>query len=335
MFGTVNLWRFGQHASRALGRRIRIAECDVMGVDVVTRSDVLRSIADKLCVFANRCACLHRHGCDLVTRGSTPVAQHARLLLQQQCNDTRPDQQDRKRKDLDADEWQEPFEDVCQADVGRGHGFQVKCGRPKGRRQEANLHVHTEHHTKPDRHMLRLYQGICAAVQGAQDRRPLAAFEPDNSKNVARRNRKVENPATTMDINAMNSRTLFPARRIVGVFLGQWRVLGMQLSADNDVGDDHRRQHKAGDEGSGEQRLDRSFRDQAVDDQNNRRRDHRTKGPRGADHTNREVLVIPKPQHLRQCDEAQQHNFTTNNPRHRGHDHRHNRSHNRNAATGA
>ncbi|KAG1647825.1 hypothetical protein GQR58_030310 [Nymphon striatum] len=74
MFGTVNLWRFGQHASRALGRRIRIAECDVMGVDVVTRSDVLRSIADKLCVFANRCACLHRHGCDLVTRGSTPVA---------------------------------------------------------------------------------------------------------------------------------------------------------------------------------------------------------------------------------------------------------------------
>ena len=54
---------------------------------------------------------------------------------------------------------------------------------------------------------------------------------------------------------------------------------------------------------------------------------------RGTDHTDREVLIISQPQHLRQGNQAKQDHLTPNNARHRRHDHGHDRGHNRNAAT--
>ena len=80
--------------------------------------------------------------------------------------------------------------------------------------------------------------------------------------------------------------------------LGKRRVVGVQLRADDDVDDDEARQHEAGQEGGGEERLDRGFGDQTIDDENDGGRDHRAKTAGGADRANGEILIIAKPQHL-------------------------------------
>ena len=91
----------------------------------------------------------------------------------------------------------------------------------------------------------------------------------------------------------------------------------------DDVEDEERRQHEARQEGGGEQRFDRGFRHQPVEDQHDRRRDHGAQAARGTDGPDGQVLVIAQPQHLRQRDQTQQHDLTADDPGHRRHDHCH------------
>ena len=64
---------------------------------------------------------------------------------------------------------------------------------------------------------------------------------------------------------------------------------------------------------------------QAVDDQHDRGRDHRAERAAGADRADGELLVVAEAQHLRQGDQAEQHDLAADDAGHRRHDDGHQR----------
>mmetsp|Transcript_29729 Transcript_29729/g.59094 ORF Transcript_29729/g.59094 Transcript_29729/m.59094 type:complete len:525 (-) Transcript_29729:1021-2595(-) len=458
--------------------------------------------------------------------------------LEQDRNDGRIDQQNRQGDQLDTDKGQEPLKDIRERDMRRGHRFKVESRRPKGRRQERHLHVHTEHHAKPDRHVTGVQLSEQANfVQGQfqhdgqehrddqqhdadpvheraheqkdqhheQDHRHGGQFRSDDEvrhivwpardgvgprkgrgpdghphdcaggfqgphqriPNQFRRcltaqhgddkdrhgpharrfgdacNAAIDRPHDDADhhngrhkalahgparggtfaakdhehqdhgggehpgkdadefrrapkgvragVGRVGARefkeggaqeqgcgeprqhhvqecakqhplgtttglrlkiSLFGQQRVTlchfvraqvrarskcgqlarNRFFGKRRILGFQGRANDDVDDDEGRQHEAGDKRRRKQRLDRGFRNQPIDDQNDGRRDHGAKRAGRTDHPNGEVLIIAQPQHLRQRNQAQQDNLAPNDPRHGRHDHRHDRGDNCNPA---
>ena len=118
-------------------------------------------------------------------------------------------------------------------------------------------------------------------------------------------------------------------------FRRQRRERWVQPGTDNNIENIGSSQHQPRGERRREKLSDRCLSDQAVYDQNNRGGDHRTQRPSGADGTDCEVFVVTQTQHLRQGDQAKQHDLAADDARHRRHDDRHHGGNNRNTATHA
>ena len=123
--------------------------------------------------------------------------------------------------------------------------------------------------------------------------------------------------------------------QIVRARLGQRRKLGIEARAHQNIDDVEATHDEAGQEGRLEQRLDRGLRGQAVEDEDDRGRDHGAKGTGRADRPDGEILVVAEAQHLGQGDEAEKHDLAADDAAHRRHDDRHHGGHDRDAASGA
>ena len=127
----------------------------------------------------------------------------------------------------------------------------------------------------------------------AAPHRPPSTFcAGDRQVNKARRNSRAPKPANKTGQEGAEQAEFLDPRRIVRLRFRQRRVIRVQLGPYDDVDDDEARQHEAGHEGRGEQRLDRGLGDEAENDQHDRRRDHGAQGAGGADRADREVLIV-------------------------------------------
>ena len=107
---------------------------------------------------------------------------------------------------------------------------------------------------------------------------------------------------------------------------------GIEAAADQDVEQVETGEQQARHDHRDEQLADRDVRGQAVEDQDDRGRDHGAERAAGADRADREVLVVAEPQHLGQGDQPEQDDLAPDDPGGRGHEHRGEQRHDRDAA---